>query len=298
MDTQLLRAFLILAETGNYHEAAKKLFITQPALTKKIQALEYQLDLPLFMRGRHGSQLTPAGKQLMPHAQAVMKQVEELRQHARNVSSGKAGSLAIGFGISSIRIAPELVAHFRRRYPQINVSLEDISSTQQADGLYAGSLQLAFMRLPVAPPLSSLRLITEKLAIAVATKEKADLVSKLHHEGDYRLLVDFPMIQLTPERGPGLKQQISRFLAFNHVDANIIQRSRDIQTLLALVATGIGIALITESAVNIAPRGIEFIPLSGPYASWEVGLVWNPAWADPIRDRFIEVVKRYKPSER
>lgn len=291
MDTQLLRAFLMLIKTGNYHEAAKRLFITQPALTKQIQALEYQLNLPLFMRGRHGSQLTPAGKQLMPHIQAVIKQVEELRQQAHDISIGKAGSLAIGFGISSIRIAPELVAHFRRRYPQINVNLEDISSTQQAEGLLAGHLQLAFVRLPVEPPLACISLSTEKLTIAVSGREKDGLVGKVQQESDYHLLAELPMLQLTPERGPGLNQQISRFLAFNHVNTNVIQHSRDIQTLLALVATGIGIALVPESATHIAPHDIEFIPLSGPYASWEVGLVWNPAWEDPVRERFIEVVK-------
>ncbi|MDU4093240.1 MAG: LysR substrate-binding domain-containing protein [Pantoea sp.] len=294
MDTQLLRAFLMLADTGSYHEAAKKLFITQPALTKKIQALEHELDLHLFIRGRHGSQLTPAGKQLIPHAQAVMKQVEDLRQHALDIRDGKAGSLAIGFGISSIRIAPERVAHFRRRFPQVNVNLEDISSTQQADGLYDGSLQLAFMRLPVEPPLCCLKLSTEKLAVAITAEHHDSLASKLRNEKDYRPLADLPMLQLTPERGPGLNQQIARFLAFNNIAANVIQRSRDIQTLLALVATGIGIALVTESAANIAPRGVTFIPLFGPNSSWEVGLVWNPVIEDPIRDRFIEEVKTHR----
>lgn len=66
MDTRLLRAFVVLADTANYHTAASQLCITQPALTKQIKLLEQQLSITLFERGRHGAQLTENGRKLLP----------------------------------------------------------------------------------------------------------------------------------------------------------------------------------------------------------------------------------------
>lgn len=270
MDTHLLRAFVMLAGTGNYHQASQQLFITQPALTKKIKLLENELGVTLFVRGRHGAQLTHAGKLLLEKARDLVDEAEAFRQYALNVAKGTTGNLAIGFGISGIKLAPALVARFRHAYPDVIVSLEDISSARQASLLLTGQLQLAFMRLPVEPPLTGRELFTESLVLAV--KDKSVLPARLYEEEDYKLLDFQPLIQLLPENGPGLYRQIARFLDFNQVEAHIVQQSKDIQTVLALVAAGMGVAIVPESTVYVAPEGISLMPLHGPYASW--GVVW------------------------
>ncbi len=288
MDTNLLRAFVLLAETQNYREASQRLFITQPALSKKIKLLESELGLTLFARGRHGAQLTHAGELLMEKARELVEQAQALQHYALDMAKGTTGKLAIGFGISGIKIAPALVARFRRAYPDVIVSLEDISSTQQTAQLLSGQLQLAFIRLPVEPPLVGLGLIAESLVLAV--KKKSLPAREFNDPQQYRFLDSQPFIQLLPEKGPGLYRQIEKFLEFNHIVPNIVQQTRDLQTMLALVAAGVGIAIVPESTVYIAPEGIDMIPLQGPYASWDVGMFWNPALADPLRDLFIGMV--------
>lgn len=288
MDIHLLNAFVILAETHNYRAAAERLFITQPALSKKIKSLEDYLGMTLFVRGRQGARLTHAGELLLGKARELVELSEAWRQYARNVAQGTTGHLKIGFGISGIKIAPALVARFRQTYPDVTVSLEDISSVQQAELLLSGQLQLAFMRLPVEPPLTGSEITTESLALAVKqqslwTKPPAD-------PPDYQFIAAQPLIQLLPEKGPGLYRQINRFLSFNNILPTIVQQSRDIQTVMALVAAGVGIAIVPESAANIAPEGVEMIPLTGPYTHWDVGMIWNPRLEDPLRDRFIGMV--------
>jgi len=281
----------MLAETQNYREAAQKLFMTQPTLTKKIQSLENELGVNLFIRGRHGAQLTHAGMQLVDKAHEAIAGVREFRQLALNVARGKTGNLAIGFGLSGIKVAPELVAHFRRSWPEINVSLEDMPSAVQINALLTGRLQLAFMRLPVEPPLTGIALKAESLVLAVPQKEKALIIDQLNASSHYQAFAELPLLQLSADRGPGLNRQIARFLRFNQVEPQIVQQANDIQTLIAMVAAGIGSAIVPEAAVYIAPSGIEMIPLYGPYSGWDVGIIWNSAHQDRIRDLFIALVK-------
>lgn len=101
-DLRQLQAFVMLAESANYREAASRLFVTQPALTKQIQGLEQALGSTLFNRGRHGAELTAIGLQLLPQARALVDHGKGFEQHALALASGAAGRLNIGFGLSSL----------------------------------------------------------------------------------------------------------------------------------------------------------------------------------------------------
>ncbi|WP_380180033.1 LysR family transcriptional regulator [Kalamiella sp. sgz302252] len=291
MESRSLQAFIALADTQNYREAACKIHITQPALTKKIQLLESELALQLFTRGRHGASLTPAGEQLLEKAKAVVATIADLQQLASDLSKGKAGSLAIGFGVAGIKIAPELVTNFHHVHPQVNISLDDMPSSIQKEKLLNGQLQLAFMSLPVAPPLSGLKLRTESLTLAVNRLNRRIIEDKIEQCSEYSLLAKLPFLGLTRERGPGLNRQIDRFLAFHNIQPQIQQYARDLHTLMALVAADMGVALVPESAIHIAPDEVETIPLQGPYVSWDVGIIWNPIQQDAVRDAFISMLK-------
>ncbi|NDL64113.1 LysR family transcriptional regulator [Acerihabitans arboris] len=288
MDTRLLRAFVVLAETKNYREAAQRLFITQPALSKQIKTLEHELGVTLFVRGRHGALLTRPGELLLGRADELVRRAGAFRDYARGVSKGTTGNLSIGFGISAIKVVPELVARFRCSFPDVIVSLEDLSSEQQHARLLSGQLQLAFMRLPVEPPLAGRKFMAESLVLAV--KKNACPAMARDGRANKRRLLAQPWVQLLPDKGPGLFQQIENYLGYNHIIPEVVQQTRDMQTLMALVAAGVGVAIVPESATHIAPKNIEMMPLEGPYASWDVGMIWNPALADPLRDVFIGMV--------
>lgn len=292
MDTRLLQAFIVLAESRSYRNAAQQLFITQPALTKQIQALEHEMGLKLFTRGRRGAQLTHAGELLLDKAKSIVLETTDLHQMATEMVAGKTGRLAVGFGISGFYDVPKLVAKFNQHYPKISISLEDMPSSEQTRLLLEGQLQLSFMRMPVEPPLIGINLRTESLALAVSTQSEATLIKQLSPSHCYSLLSKLPLLALHDNRGPGLNRQIARFLAFNQIEPHIQQTSGDIQTLMALVAAGIGMAIVPLSTANISPASIGLIPLEGPYAAWEVGMIWNPALDDPLRDLFIALVRK------
>ncbi|MFM5818735.1 LysR family transcriptional regulator [Aeromonas sanarellii] len=291
-DLRQLQAFVMLAETANYREAASRLFVTQPALTKQIQGLELALGSTLFNRGRHGAELTAIGLQLLPQARALVDHGKGFEQHALALASGAAGRLKIGFGISSFALAPSLVARFKQQVPDVLMHLQDMTSATQQELLLAGRLQLGFMRRPDAPQLREHRLLTDRLVLAVPTR----LIGPDPAAFDVaQALTRQPLLQMVGHRCPGLSQQIARFLGANRL-SGIIQEAEDIQTLVALVAAGIGNAILPRSVGFIAGREVTLYPLFGPWSEWEISLVWNPEFADPIRDRFLALVRTAHPS--
>ncbi|WP_447502373.1 LysR family transcriptional regulator [Aeromonas caviae] len=290
-DLRQLQAFVMLAESANYREAANRLFVTQPALTKQIQGLEQALGSTLFNRGRHGAELTAIGLQLLPQAMALVDHGKGFEQHALALASGAAGRLNIGFGLSSFALAPSLVARFKQQAPEVMVHLQDMPSAIQHELLLSGQLQLGFMRRPQSERQQELRLLTDRLVLAVPTQLIGPDPAAFDVE---QALTRQPLLQMVGHRCPGLTQQIAGFLGANRL-TGMIQEAEDIQTLVALVAAGIGNAILPRSVGFIAGKEVTLYPLSGPWSEWEISLVWNPEFADPIRDRFLALVRAAYP---
>lgn len=291
-DLRQLQAFVMLAETANYREAALRLFVTQPALTKQIQGLELALGSTLFNRGRHGAELTAIGQQLLPQALALVEHGKGFEHHALALASGAAGRLRIGFGLSSFALAPSLVAAFKQQAPDVLVHLQDMTSAIQQEQLLTGRLQAGFMRRPEAPQLREHRLLTDRLVLAVPTRMTLPDPAAFDVE---QALTRQPLLQMVGHRCPGLTRQIARFLGANRL-SGMIQEAEDIQTLVALVAAGIGNAILPRSVGFIAGQEVTLYPLSGPWSEWDISLVWNPEFADPIRDRFLQLVLAAHPA--
>ncbi|MDW8846479.1 LysR family transcriptional regulator [Erwinia sp. MMLR14_017] len=284
MNIRLLKAFLILAEKGNYADAARALFISQPALTKQINLLESMVKMSLFTRGRHGAILTSGGRSLLPEAEKALRQTELFLHHAERVSKGIEGHIAVGFGLSSFYLAPRCIAEFRRDYPGIEMSLTDLPSFQQYELLQNDELQVGFVRVPPPVALDYLPLFTDRLVlIAPATSPSllaADWLKKR------------PLLRLHAGRGRGLNAQIDRFLHDNALFISSTQLTDDIQTIIALVISGTGVALVPYSVMHIAPPELLIIPLTGKSLSWKVGIAWNASKEDVIRDNFIASIRK------
>ncbi|TDD63615.1 LysR family transcriptional regulator, partial [Actinomadura rubrisoli] len=169
MEIRLLRGFLAVVEHGGFGRAASAASMTQPALTKQIQALEARAGGRLFHRGRHGAALTGLGAALLPGAQDLVQRADALARRMDRLARGEIGRLSVGFGMSSIELAPRAVAAFRRRHPGADITLDDMSTREQLERLEAGELDVGFVRLPVGDRWGQLPLRTDRLALATPT---------------------------------------------------------------------------------------------------------------------------------
>ncbi|RSN15397.1 LysR family transcriptional regulator [Nonomuraea sp. WAC 01424] len=289
MELMLLRAFLTVAELGTYGSAAQKLLVTQPTLTKQIQSLEARVGGRLFHRGRHGATLTDLGAILLPEAQELVRRADALALRMTRAAAGEIGRLSVGFGLSSIDLAPRAVAAFRRCHPDAHVTLDDMSSQEQFDRLATGELDVGFVRLPEGDDWAHMVLDTDRLALA----------STGEHTSPPQDTSDLPgwvarhrFVQLRKERGSGLVGQIERLCGALSVRPDVIQEADDLQTVLALVAAGVGAAFVPARAGRIAPPPVTVTPLRHPVAEWQIAVVWNRDRVQPMTANFLAVLER------
>ncbi|MEZ9740042.1 LysR family transcriptional regulator [Vibrio splendidus] len=291
MEFDLLKAFCQLAKSGNYRLASEQLYITQSALTKKIQRLESNIGASLFSRGRNGAELTHAGKTLLPEAQHLVHSMQAFEQLSGSVVNGTQGHLNIGFGVSTYHEAPKLIAAYKQQYSDVHITLNDTPSKQQTDELLNHELDISFNRVPDSSDLESLTLFNDSLVIAIHKDLLKQAPSKNHVVSE---LSEWPYLKLAQHRGPGLDKQIQQYCLANKIDLLKTQEADDILTLLALVSANIGFTIVPNSAQYISNTGVEFIALEGEHATWPVGLIWNGESENPLRDRFVEFVADQK----
>jgi DNA-binding transcriptional LysR family regulator len=285
MELKLLRAFLTVAELRHFGHAAEVLCVSQPALSKQIVALEESLGARLFERGRHGAELTTFGAGFLPDAQSLVRDADEIYSRARESSSGTRGYLRVGLGLSTLTLAPQLIAEFRRQYPKVSVTLNDLSSAEQGRRLLAGKLDVGFLRLPADSGLDAFAVLDEALALAVPQHARWKRIpanlEELNEQG---------FIGLARGRGPGLAAQIDRWCSEHGFVPRVTQQADDIQTVLAAVAAGVGAAFL-PSRTQYLLRDARVLPLRGAAAQWQVGLAWQAERDDPVMTRFVEFVR-------
>ena len=150
MTLQQLTYFLATVEHGSFSGAARSLYLTQPAISEQIRQLEGELGIALFARAGRGLVLTEAGKRFRPEAERVLADVERSRDAVAEVRDLRGGTLSFGmFGTASAYLIADLVADFRRRYPDVRLRLVGVNSSEVADQVRNGTLEAGLIVLPV-----------------------------------------------------------------------------------------------------------------------------------------------------
>lgn len=283
MDVKLLRAFIALAESENYHSAAEALCVTQPALTKYIQTLEKQIGEKLFIRGRHGSYLTATGENLYPKSKEFLKTHNEFNAYLNTIKNEKSQKLSIAFGISSYKIVPELVKAFNEKNKHIEITLKDTPSNIQCQQLIEGGIDIGFLRLPVDEKLSTAIVINENFVLAV----HKDINNAI---GIKEIIQNNNLIMINENASPCLYGLTKNFIANVGLEPGVYTETDDIHTLLALVAAQNGVALLPSAARHFLPPNVTLIPCPLINDSWPIGIAWNPKIKNPLRDSFLELI--------
>jgi DNA-binding transcriptional LysR family regulator len=155
MDTQNLRAFLLVAESGSFSDAAKKLHLTQPAVSKRVAQLEAQLNVSLFDRIGRRISITEAGEALLPHARAVHLELQAAQQSVRDLAGEVRGRLrlATSHHIGLHRLPP-LLSFFSKAYPAVQLDIDFMDSEQAYELTLQGEVELAVVTLAPSPVIN------------------------------------------------------------------------------------------------------------------------------------------------
>ncbi len=283
MDLILLRSFLAVAESGAITAAAERIGITQPALSRRIQQLEDQLGAELLVRGRKGAVLTGMGRLVQSEAQGIVARYDQMLETVSSQQRLEGGTVRIGGGATAVSfILPEAIAAFQAAHPQVRFHMREAGSSEIADDVVAGHLELGVVTLPVRD---------RELAVTPLTNDSIVLVARQDHRLAQRRrvriidLADQAFVAF--EAGSALRQIIDSKLRDAGVEVNVVMELRSIPAILRMVSTTGNLAFVSRLGMEqqadvvavpvqglrierrlavIARRGITLSPAAGAFA--------------------------------
>lgn len=293
MDLRQLRHFLAVAEELNFSRAAERLRMTQPPLSQSILALEEELGVRLFTRTKRSVSLTPVGADWLPHARRLLADAAELPGVARRLTQGELGTLRIGFvSTADYSVLPDLVSRYKARFPDVAVSLREMTSDLQVEALFDGAIDVGLIIPPPGPSLHPMlvyrRLISEPLVVAVPEHWLASgrIVPR---SGRLRLaqIAAEPLILFPRRSSPSFHDVITGYYTSNDIVPQMGQEAIQMQTIISLVSAGMGVALVPRSLENLGRTGVRCLPLQGTPPAIETGLIWRRDSALPTLSRLV-----------
>jgi DNA-binding transcriptional LysR family regulator len=271
LQVEELHSFVVLADELHFGRASKRLFVSQPALSKQIRRLEEKIGGALFTRTRRKVEITEAGKVLLASAGKVLREDDAALSLARDAVLGRAGTLRIGFGIASVsEILPRTILRFRKTYSRVELKMRDMSTPAQIAALLEGNIDIGIVRLPIAhTELDSLPLFHEQLVVATSGS-----LSYNSRQG-LAALRNQPFVFFPRVTSATLHDHVLGLCRRSGFSPTVVQEASELFTILNLVRAGLGVSLVPSAARRMGVPGVRFHDLGVPEAKWRIGIAWN-----------------------
>jgi DNA-binding transcriptional LysR family regulator len=292
MELRNLRCFVVVAEELNFGRAAARLHITQPGLSQRIKALERSLGVRLFERSRQRVALTSVGAGLLPEVRELLDQADRVQALSRYLCRGEHDILGLGHTRSAgVGVASELTAAFRQANPEIEVRTSMGFTAANVAAVTTGELDIAFVRAPANLPgeVASMTIDHDPIMVALPLGHRllpADEVRVDDIAGE-------PLVFFPEETAPGMWHDVLRAIYGKDREPPIRRFEPDEALMLAAVAEGAGISLVTLAAGRMLEvPGVEIRPLL-PRVAVALSLVWlrtNPSRAVA---RFVDCAREF-----
>lgn len=291
MELRRLRYFVAVAEESSFSRAAKRLHMAQPPLSSQIKRLEEDLGVRLFERSSRGVRLTEAGELLLEETRRIFVQMDQTVGLVRRVGHGEVGRLTLGFVPSaSNEVLPRVLRVFRDRFPDVELFLREMRPDLIVQRLHEKQVDAGFLYLPFEDAALDAECVSrEPLVLALpqghplAREERVDLAS----------LAEEPFVlPARYRRMPGLYEQVTDACRRAGFTPDAVQKDVWLmQTIVGLVAGGIGVALVPASVQNLRRKGVVYRPVRGLEPSVELGVVWRRDDAGVVLRSFLQTVR-------
>ena len=290
---ELVHSFVVVAEELHFGRAAERLAVTQPPLSRRIQQLERDLGVELFVRGHRRVELTPAGHAFLPQARRLLHQADEAALAARRAPTGLVGTIAIGFtAATAYGYLGGLLDTARRALPEVEIVLRELVSDAQVEAMRDGTIDLGLLRPPVrGGDVTSVRVLDEPMLAAVPAGHPAAGRGRL----DAGELDGAPFVMYWPAGSRYFHDLLLAAFAGAHVQPDFRQYVTQVHTALALVRSGVGLAVVPAAADALNFDGVRLVRLTGMgRLRAELDLAWRTESVHPARDSLIAALTRAK----
>jgi len=262
MDIRQLRYFVAVAQERNFSRAAERLHIAQPPLSRQIQALEDELGVRLIDRERP-LKLTEAGRFFYEQALQMIGRMEQIRDQTRRLGQSGRSLFVVGCVASTLYGGmPDLARRMRRHWPNLEIELKEMTSTQQMQALKEGRIDLGVGRVRLTDPaIERIVLREERLVLALPpdhpkAQEKNELPLATVEE---ETLILYPS-----EPRPSFADEVLALLADRHVRPAVVQEVRELQMALGLVAAAAGVSIVPAAAQRLRSYDVTYRHFDDP----------------------------------
>ena len=287
MELRHLRYFAALAEELHFGRAAEKAFVAQPTLSQQIKKFEEELDAQLFERTKRNVTLTEAGEALLPYARRILKEARRAQKAAHAAREGQAGYLRVGFEAPAMRSGlSRVLKAFRQATPGVELELEELGSRAQAEALRKEAVDVGFVLLPVDERGLQARQIDEAPTVAVLPTGHRLAGQR---EVPLRELREEPHIMWARDVSPGVYDDYVRACHAVGFSPKVVQEIRHMESLLGLVAGGLGISTAHRTRAQSDYPGVAYALITEPAIPIRMGIAWRQGEASPVVERFLDV---------
>jgi DNA-binding transcriptional LysR family regulator len=258
-DLTLLRSFLEVAECGTITTAARRLFITQPALSRRLQQLEADFDAPLFERTRQGVQLTEEGRLVQAAGHGLLERWDHLHDAVASVSNMSEATVRLGGGATAVSfLLPEAIAEFQRSHPGVLFQVKEEGSRDVERDVAEERIELGIVTLPVA---------SDEFEVWPLRTDRIVLVAAPDHPLANRSRVGVQALQgqdlVGFESPSAIRTLIDSALKEKSVDVHVVMELRSIPAILRMVAATNCLAFVSQLGVGQDPGSVRVIPVTG-----------------------------------
>ncbi|HLR17535.1 MAG TPA: LysR family transcriptional regulator [Alcanivoracaceae bacterium] len=288
MDIQALEAFIAVSDTGSFSTAATRLFITQPAVSKRIATLEQQLEAKLFDRIGRQIVLTEAGRTLLPRAQQLISDMEDMRRAIDNLSGEVSGTLRIGSShhIGLHRLPPVLKA-YARRYPKVELDLSFVDSEAAWQQVLKGELELGLLTLPPVPDPRLLHKVIWPDPLEFIAAHDHPLAQ--HKNITLEQLTEYDA--LLPGANTFTRHIVEELFAERQLSLSVSLATNYLETLYMMVSVGLGWSVLP---VTLKDPTTTSLATQTPLPKRYLGVVYHPERSlSNSAQQFLQVLQEH-----
>jgi DNA-binding transcriptional LysR family regulator len=290
MELRHLYYFIAVAEELHFSRAAERLHISQPPLSQQIRSLEDELGVKLFERTKRQVHLTEAGKVFLERSYLVLAQLEQAIAVTQRIGRGEVGRLAIGFVDSATyTVLPEILRIFREQFPAVELRLHEMTTAQQIQALHHKQVDIGIVRSAISESgLSVECLLQESLVLALPETHPFSAQTTV----SLSALADELFILFPAKMGPILYEQIIHMCQQAGFRPKVAQEAVQMQTIIGLVAAGLGIAIVPASMQNFHRSGVIYRPLQEQILKTGLYLTWRQHDSSPVIRAFLSLARK------
>lgn len=288
MDLRQIKYFVEVEEQGSLTAAADKLNIAQPSLSRQIRMLEFELGLPLFIRNGRGVVPTEAGKILAERGREILRQVHLLRDALAQTRKGTAGHVAIGIPSSLISIlGVALVTGFRKKLPEVSISISDALSITMQDWISGGRLDIGLIYKPTTSiGISTIPILEEELLLFSHVSRKGPATDIA-----LRNIADIPLI--LPRHPHEIRVLVDSRMDAIGVKPRIVLEVDSIPAILHFLNSGDQCSILPRYAVSVYGRLSDYVArriVDPPLYSKLVLATSSKKPAGPVQDLALKLI--------